>query len=228
VVVTVMVVFSLSLTGVLFFRDRQNAEAATGSRTNAPQDALAMATLSRVAQTLDLDASMRLAGVIGLRTIGLHDFETLVVSPLGGAVERGPQQWTLALDGGWGCLTWLQGRGALGMAVASLGVCTDNAPLLSTQGVTAAQFIHAEALVATRERAAIDAAHAARAIASTSQGAPRFSIPSLLQRFAHLHDTGFRFSATTTGITVATASSTACLQPMAFDAQVRVTVGPCA
>jgi hypothetical protein len=228
VVVTVMVAFSLSLTGFLFFRDRQNAEAATGDRTNAPHDALAMATLSRLAQTLDLDASMRLAGVVGLRTIGLHDFQTLVVNPLGGAVERGPAQWTLALDGGWGCLTWLQGRGDLGMAVASLGVCTDNAPLLTTQGVTAAQFIHAEALVATRERAAIDAAGAAAAIASTSQGgSARFSILSLFQRFAHLHDTEFRSSAAATGVTVTTASSTACLQPTTYDA-VRVTVGPCA
>jgi hypothetical protein len=229
VVVTVLVVFSLSLTGFLFFRDHQNAEAATASRSNAPQDALAMAALSRLAQTLDLDASVRVAGVVGIQAIGLHDFQKLVVGPLGGSVERGAQQWTIALDGGWGCLEWLQGRGHEGMAEASLGVCTDNAPLLSSQGVTAVQFIRAEDLVATRERAAIDAADAAAAIASTVPGYEvRFALPSLSVRFARLDDTGFRAWTTATGITVAAAASSACLQPTATEEQVRVTLGPCA
>lgn len=229
VVVTLMVVFSLSLTGFLFFRDRQNAEAATGARSNAPQDALAMATLSRLAQTLDLDASMRLAGVVGIRTFGLRDFQALVVGPLGGTLERGPGQWTLAMDGGWACLTWVQGRGDAGMAVASLGVCTDNQPLLSTPGVTPAQFIRAEARVTTRERAAIDAADTAAAIASTSDGdSPQLSIRMLSTRLSRLHDGGFRSWVTTEGISVATASSSACLQPTATGEQVRVTIGSCA
>ena len=231
VVVTVMVVFSLSLTGFLFFRDRQNAEAATAARSNAPQDALAMAALSRLAQTLDLDASMRLAGVVGLRAIGLHDFQTLVVGPLGGSVERGPEQWTLALDGGWGCLDVAAG------SLATLGMAVGLARRLHRQ--------RAAALDPGRDRRAV---HPRRGRSSRQGSAPRstpptpprrsprprraatprFSMPSLSTRFARLHDTGFRSWATAAGITVATASSSACLQPTAFGAQVRVTVGPCA
>ena len=45
ILVTLVVVFALSLTGFLAFRDRQNASAATGSRANAGQDALALASL---------------------------------------------------------------------------------------------------------------------------------------------------------------------------------------
>jgi hypothetical protein len=228
VLVTVVVVFSLSLTGFAFVRDRQNADAATGSRTNAARDALALATLYRFAQLLDLDASMRLGGVIGLQPIAQHDFQALVVGPLGGTLEIAPHQWSLALNGGWACLTWSRGHGAVGMASTALGVCTDDAPLVSTSGVTAAQFQHAEAMVARAERAAIDAADAAAAMSSTSQGYdPRFSMPALTSRFARLHGVAFRSWATPWGITVATATSAACLQPTATEAQVRVTVGPC-
>jgi hypothetical protein len=227
VLVALAVIVSLSLTSFLFLRDRQNAEAATGSRANAPQDALAVAALSRLARLLDLDASVRPAGVLGLRSIALFDFQSLVVGPLGGALDRGAGRWTLALDGGWGCLTWLQGRGDAGMAVASRGVCSDDVPLLSTQGVTPLRFSHAQAKVVAQERAAVDAVDAAAAISSTA-GGDAFSVRTLASRFAQLHAAGFRSWATTAGVTVMTTGSTACLRPTAAYARVRVSSGPCA
>jgi hypothetical protein len=228
VLVTLTVIFSLALTGFLFFRDRQNAEAATGSRVNAPQDALALATLSRLARTLDLDASMRHTGVLGLRSIALHDFQSLVVGPLGGALDRGVGQWTLALDGGWGCLRWLHGRDNAGSAIASLGVCSDDAPLFLTQSVTRAQFTRVEVLVTSRELAVVDAAKAAAAIASSPGNNLTISVRMLATYFAHLRGTGFRSWAAPTGVTVMTRASTACLQPTAQGVELRVSLGPCA
>jgi hypothetical protein len=228
VLVTIVAVFSLALTGFLFLRDRENAAAATSSRTNAPKDALAVATLGRLAQTMNVDASMRLAGVDGLRAIALADFHALVVAPLGGAIGTGPNQWTLALDGGWACLTWHQSGAEANAATVRLGECTDDAPLVSTVGVTMLQWRTAEAAMAGRERAAFDAADAAAAFSSTSVGYnPRFSLPVLSTRFAQLHDVGFRTWATLTGMTVATRDAAACLQPTATETQVRVLLGPC-
>lgn len=227
VVVSLVVVFSLSLTGFLFFRDRQNAAAATGSRTNSAQDAIALATLSVFARTIVLDASLRRAGIMGLRSIAQREFESLIVAPLGGALEFGAHQWTLAIDGGWACLTWLQGAHA-GMATTRLGVCTDNSPLVATATVTPQQFTGAEHLVARVHRAALYAAEVAAAISSTAQGYnPRFSLHALTTRFARIVHVPFRSWATTTGLTVATASSAACLQPTVTDTQVRVLLGPC-
>jgi len=227
VVVALVVAFSLSLTGFLFLRDRQNAEAATGSRTNAAQDAAALATLAIFARTINLDASLRRAGVVGLRSIAQREFESLIVAPLGGALEFGAHQWSLALDGGWACLIWLQGA-RTGMVVARLGVCTDNAPLVASPTLTPRQFTGAEQLVVREHRAALYAAEVAAAISSTAQGYnPRFSLPALTTRFARIVHVPFRSWATATGITVATASSAACLQPTVTDAQVRVLLGPC-
>lgn len=228
VLVTIVAVSSLALTGFLFFRDRENAAAATGSRTNAAQDALAVATLGRLAQAMDVDASMRLAGVDGLRAIALADVRSIVVGPLGGAVETGPNQWTLALDGGWACLTWHPGPSDAPAATVRLGVCTDDAPLVSTSSVSVAQWRGSESAMAVRERAAVDAADAAAGFSSTSVGYnPRFSLPVLSTRFAQLHDVGFRAWPTTSGMTVATRGAAACLQPTATETQVRVLLGPC-
>jgi hypothetical protein len=227
VVVTLAVVLSLSLTAFLFFRDRQNAEAAAGSRANAFQDALAMSALSRLARTLDFDVSLRLEGVLGLRSIALQDFQSLVVSPLGGALDRAVGRWTLALDGGWGCLTWLHGPSDAGMATASRGVCSDDVPLLSTRGVTPAQLIRAESQVISRERAAIDAVAAAARISSTT-GRDPFSVRTLAIRLAQLHGVSFRSWAAPTGVTISTARSTACLRPTATGARVWVSLGACA
>lgn len=227
ILVTLVVVFALSLTGFLFFRDRQNAAAATASRANAAQDALALASVQSFARAMDLDASMRRAGVVGLRAIGVRDFQSLLVAPLGGALEVGPNQWTLALNGGWACLTWLAGRADSGMATASLGECTDNAPIVSTSGVTPAQFRFAEARMAREQLAALDAAGVAAAISSTAVGPLRFTLPELATSFARLSGVPFRSWPTMTGVTVAASTSAACLQPTASDAQVRVTLGPC-
>ena len=173
VVVTVMVVFSLSLTGFLFFRDRQNAEAATGARSNAPQDALAMATLSRLAQTLDLDASdaprrgrraacHRAPRLPDARRRPARRSSSRAVASSGRSrsTAAGPASpgLRIAATRGW---RWPRSASA-----PTTRRCSRR------QGVTAAQFIRAEARVATRERAAIDAAGAAAAIASTSRQQP--------------------------------------------------------
>lgn len=228
ILVAIVVVAALSLTGFLSFRDRQNAAAATGSRANAAQDALAHAALQSFARTMDLDASLRGAGIEGLRAIGEREFQSQLVAPLGGALEVGPGQWTLALNAGWACLTWLGGASGAGMATTSLGVCNDNAPLVSTSSVTPQQFRAAESRMARQQLAAFDAADVAAAISSTAQGAaPRFSMSALTTGFSHIAGAPFRSWASSRTITVAAATSAACLRPSATSAQVRVTLGPC-
>ena len=227
-ILAVVVASALCLTAFLFVRDRQNAAAATAARTNAPQDALALAAVQSLARTLNLDVSLRHAGVDGLRAIAMRDFESLVVAPLGGSMQTAPGQWTVALNGGFACLSRVDGRGDQGMAIARLGVCTDDAPLVTTPPITAAEFRAAERAVVRDERAAVDAAYVAAAISSTAQGYdPVFSLPALDTRFARLTHVPFRSWTATTGLTVATVSSAACLVPSASDAQVRVALGSC-
>jgi len=229
VLVAVVVACALSFTGVLFARDRQNALAAAGSRANAARDALALASLGSFARLMDLDASLRRAGIVGLQAVGVHEFQSQLVGPLGGVLELGPRQWTLALNGGWACLTWLGPGAAARKATAALGVCTDNAPLVASSGVTPAQFRSAEARMSSSQVAALDAADVAAAIpSSTSRGSARFSLAALDRAFARRRGTPVHSRVTSSGISVAAARSSACVQPTATRAQVRVTLGRCA
>jgi hypothetical protein len=217
---------ALTLTGLLVARDRQNADAATGSVGNAGQDAVALATLNTLVRTLDLDAAVRLAGVQGLRAIALHDVTTLVVTPLGGTMEPAVGQWTLALGGGFACLTWHGVTAAAGAATAARGECASNPPLVATTAVSPTRFLFAERLVAQRERAAVAAATAAAGLANGGRGtAVRFSVPSLAVGLGRV--LGLSAWAMRDGVDVATATSSACLQPTVRGARVRVTEGAC-
>jgi len=223
--VAVVVAGVLTFTWVLFARDRQNALAATGSRANAGQDALALASLERLAWEMDHDASLRRAGV---QAVGVHEFQSELVAPLGGVLELGPHQWTLALNAGWACLTWLGQWPAAGMATAALGVCTDDAPLVDSPGVTPAQFRSAEAHASSSQVAVLDAAHVAAAIPSTApRGSARFSLAALERAFARRRGGHVDSWVTSSGISVAAASSSACVLPTTTHDQVRVALGRC-
>jgi hypothetical protein len=227
VVAVLVVIALLSGTAVSFFRDRMNAAAATSARSNAAQDALALAAATTLVHAFDLDASLRRAGVVGLRSIVISDFGSMVVAPLGGVIENGRHQWSLALDGGFACLTWKTGPDQ-GEVTAGRGLCSDNTPLITTPAVSARAFLRAERYVGAREQAAVEAAIAAGALASSSSGySPRFSLPVLATRFLRLAHPPFDSWATADGLNVATPRSTACLRPSASDAQVRVTLGLC-
>jgi hypothetical protein len=226
-IVALAVCASLALTSFLFVRDRQNAAAATGARSNAGKDAMALASANALVKAFGIDAALRRDGVVGLRAIVITDFETFVVAPLGGTIENGPHQWTVVLDGGFACLTWQRSPNE-GVVTARRGVCTDNIPLIASPPVAAATFERAEGAVIARERAVVDASLVAGAMASSSAGYnPRFSLPVLAARFARLVDVPFRSWSTLEGLSVATTHSSACLHPSASDAQVRVTLGAC-
>jgi hypothetical protein len=225
--VAVVAARALTFSAVLFVRDRENALAATWSRANAARDALALASLERFARAMGLDASIRRAGVVGLQAIGIREFQARLVAPLGGVLEVGPHQWTLALDAGWACQTWLGRSGVTAMATAGLGVCTDNAPLVGSSGATPAQFRSAEARASSGQLAALDAAEVAAAIPSNTTRGTRFSPAAVDLAFARRGGTHFHVGVTSSGISVVAARSSACVQPTATHAQVRVTLGRC-
>ena len=173
VLVGILAAGSLVLTGALFARDRQNAAGSTASRANAGQDALALATLHSLARSLRLDAGLRAAGASWLLAADVHVVETRIVAPLGGTLERQRHQWTLALAGGFACLTWQPGP-AWGAATTARGVCSDNTPLVLAPPVSAARFSLAVHGAARAERAAANAA--AESVLSTEPTAARGSV----------------------------------------------------
>jgi hypothetical protein len=173
----VLAVTSLALTGALFARDRQNAASASGSRANARQDDLALATLQSLSRTLRLDVALARSGLgrLGLGRLDVHAVESTVVAPLGGTLERLHGEWTLALDGGFACLTWHAGH----TTTAARGVCSDNTPLVVAPTISIGQFRAAERRAARMERVAAEAAGLVAV-----PGAPRASDPVLTAHVA--------------------------------------------
>ena len=224
--VATAVVSALALTGLLVFQDRENADAASSARANSARDAVAFESLQQVSHSIELASSLQRAGILGLERIGVRDFQSLVVSPLGGMVIATPSQWTLALGGGWACMSLAEVAGWRPPSVTR-GVCS-GAPIVRTPSVSAAALDGAIQRVERKQRAALDAALVAAAISSTSQGHdPRFSLRSLADHFRRLDHVDFRAQVMPSGVTVTSKTSVACVRPTSTAQFVRIVLGPC-
>jgi hypothetical protein len=227
VLVATALVSALALTGLLAFQDRENADAASPARANTARDAIAYESLQQVSRSTALASSLQRVGILGLQSIGIRDFQSVVVSQLGGTIAATPDQWTLALGGGWACLSWPQGSSWRAPSV-SRGVCS-GAPIVRTPSVSAAALARAVQCTERQQRAALDAAFVAVAISSPAQGFdPRFSMTSLAGHFDRLGHVGFRATVTSSGVTVMSKTSEACLTPTPSAQLVRIVLGPCA
>ncbi len=209
----------VGLTAVLVVQDRSNTNAADSSRANAARDAAAVQGLKQVGRTIAYANVMASQGVVGLRTIGLDTTLDDLVSPLGGTLTLATGGWTLALGGGWACMTWMRHGGVREWRVRR-GICP-GAPIDATQPVAPSALRAALRRTEALERAALVAAFAAAA----SPGARR-SVTELLAAFrGHASDLPFRWSATPVGISVITDASVACLRPLHH--KVAVSLGAC-
>jgi hypothetical protein len=225
VLVAIALASALALTGLLVFQDRLNASAASSSRANAARDAVAYESLQQVARSIDLADTMQRSGVVGLLQITTRGYES-VVSRLGGAIIPSTGQWTLALDGGWACMSWPVGSTWRAPSVAR-GICSGD-PIVRTPLVTSDAIAHAELRALRQQRAAIDGAFVAATIASPSSSVDaRYSIASLAVDFHRLGHVGFRDEVTVHGVTVLSKTSEACLSPTSRATLVRVMLGPC-
>jgi hypothetical protein len=224
--VATAVVSALALTGMLVFQDRENADAASSARANTARDAVAFESLQQVSGSIVLASSLRRAGILGLQRIGVRDFQSLVVGPLGGIVVATPSQWTLALGGGWACMSLAQVKGWRPPSVTR-GVCS-GAPIVRTPSVSAAALDGAVQHIERQQRAALDAALVAAAIPSTSRGSDaRFSLRSLADHFRRLDHVDFRAQVMPSGVTVTSKTSVACVRPTSTAQSVRIVLGPC-
>jgi len=227
VAAVVLVAAGLVLTGILVFRDRQNAAAASSSPANAARDAVALLSLERVSNALTLANHLERARVFGLRQILLSDFRHALVGSLGGTLSTSGNQWTLALGGGWACLTWLHVDGQGFESHVTRGVC-QSAQIQDTSAVPNDTFVLAATHETRLERAAVDAALVSASMASTAQGySPSFSLAALANRFARLDDAGINTVATPIGVTVVTSGSAACMVPAPSQTSAWVLSGPC-
>jgi hypothetical protein len=225
ILVAIALVSALALTGLLVFQDRQNADAASSARVNAARDAVAYESLEQVSRSIDLANTLQRSGVVGLLAITTTDFQS-VVSRLGGAILSTPGQWTVALGGGWACMSWPPASTWSAPSVAR-GVC-GGVPIVRTQSVSAAALERALLGTQRQQRAAVDGAFVTATSDSTSSSTTlRYSIGSLAADFHRLGHVGFRVEVTEAGVTVLSQTSEACLAPTSSALLVRVALGPC-
>lgn len=218
---------ALALTGALFVRDRENAAAASSSRANTVRDKIAYASLARLSSSMLLGDSLSRSGVLGLRQFDARDLRQNVVAPLGGTLTTSPGGWTLALGGGWSCLTWIHVEVHWIVPDVSRGVC-GQAPIQVTPIVSPTVYALAIRRDERAQRAAMDAAYVVAAFASTAQGySPRFSLAALADRFERLGHVDFRSAITPVGVTVIADGSSACLAPTPSQQFARILPGRC-
>lgn len=223
--VAIGLVSALALTGLLAFQDHENADAASPARANATRDAIAYDSLQQISRSIELAGALQRLGVLGLERIGIRDFQSVVVSRLGGTIVTTPGQWTLALGGGWACLSWP--KTSWREPSVSRGVCS-GAPIVRTPSVSAAALARVVQCTERRQRAALDAALVAATISTTAKGfAPRFSATSLAVHVDRLGHVDFRVEVTPDGVTFMSKTSAACLRTTSTAQLVRVVLGPC-
>jgi hypothetical protein len=222
----IVIVAALSLTGYLFVRDRANDAAASSSRANAARDELAVKSLGLLSASLQLANTMERQGIYGLRDLGLHDYLVNIIEPLGGSLITQHNQWTLALGGGWACLTWERNPGGWTWTKVTRGVC-GGAPIEATSAVSEGRVLIAIARTSKVEDAAVAAATAIDDAAPGTRGAPMFTIGIIAREFKVLASQPFRWSASPEGVTVVLHNSEACLMPTISHNAVDVVPGPC-
>jgi hypothetical protein len=224
--VAVVAVVALSLTGWLYAQDRANDAAASSSRVNAQRDKVAVKSLDLMASALQLANSMQRQGIYGLRDLGLHDYLTNVITPLDGSLVTARNGWTLALDGGWACLTWETNPGGSTWTAVTRGICA-GAPIEATPTVSEARVLVAVARTSKVEGAAVVAATAIGDAAPGIHGEPMFTIGTIAREFKLLNSQPFRWSESPEGVTVVLHTSEACLMPTVSHQAVEVIPGPC-
>lgn len=209
----------VALTAVLVVQDRSNSSAASSSKANAARDAYAVESLREVAKSMEYASLMASFGVVGLRDLSLNTYLDNAVSPLGGTLTLATGGWTLALGGGWACLTWTREATARTWHVHR-GICP-GAPIDATPAVTVGQV-----RAALRRTSALE--HAADVASFAAAASPRThaSLEELLKVFrGHNGDLPFRWNATAVGVSVVTDASAACLRTVHHE--VAVSLGAC-
>lgn len=227
VVAGLVAVLALGLTSALMIVNHENALAASAAAANAQRDALAVVSLNHVSQSIVLADDFEHVGVYGYRAIDVRSFRSLVVAPLGATLVSHDGTWSLALDGGWACMR-LEAHGQpLSHPTITRGVC-GGAPIDATPTVSLASVTKALARADGAQRAALDAAYASALFASTAEGyEPRFSIEALRDRFNRLSGSAFHADVTSSGVTITTPSSVACVRPVNKQQAVDILDGSC-
>jgi hypothetical protein len=224
--VAMIAIVAISLTGWLFVKDRATDAAASSSRANAKRDELAVKSLNLIATSLELANAMERQGIYGLRDLGLRDYLADVITPLGGTLITAHNAWTLALGGGWACLTWEHNPGGATWSTVTRGVCAGTA-IEATPRVSKGRVFLALARTSKAEDAAVVAATAIGNAAPGVRGAPMFTIGTISREFKLLSTHPFLWSASPEGVTVVLHTSEACLMPTVSHQAVEVIPGPC-
>lgn len=226
VAVALVAVVALSLAGWLFVKDHANDAAASASPANAARDRLAVRSLNFMASSLQLANTMQRQGIYGLRNLGLTYYLKDVISPLGGSLVTAQDQWTLALGGGWACLTWEHDPGGWTWTKVTRGVCP-GAPIEASPTVSKTRAFLALAKTSRDNDAAVVAATAIGDAAQGVRGQPLFTIGSISKELKLLTSQRVRWTASPLGVTVVLHTSEACLMPTVSHAAVEVIPGPC-
>lgn len=220
-------VCALALTGALFNLDRENVADASSSPANAARDSMARTALSILAVSYTRADQFHREGVLGLRQVATHELRALVVNPLGGTFYASPTSWTLALNGGWACLSLLRTERRLFVPEVSRGVCGDTV-IQATPSVSTLEFRRAMRQALLAQRASLDAAVVSAALSSTSTSAsPDFTPMALAGAFGRVTHSSFTSAVTIDGIVVRDGASSACVQPTATQDRVVIESGEC-
>lgn len=223
VAVALIAAAALVLTGWLFLKDRATDAAASPSPANATRDQLAVRSLNMLASSLLLADSMQRQGIYGLRDLGLNDYLTNVITPLGGSLITARDSWTLALGGGWACLTWEHDPGGWTWTKVTRGVC-NGAAIEASPTVSKARAFLAIARTSKDDNAAVVAATAIGNAAPGVRRQPLFTIGTIARE---LRTERVPWTASPEGVTVVLHTSEACLMPTVSHNAVEVIPGPC-
>lgn len=217
------VVAAIVLTSWLVIRDRDNAAAASSSSANTARDELAVKSLRLMAGSLDLGETMQHRGVFGLGGIGLHASMKNIVRPFGGTLTKSQSGWTLALGGGWACLSWVRAQNGWDWTRVARGICP-SAPINATPVVSSAQVLVAIAYASRVQRAAVAAAFATETMGPSDGTLTVQSIENGLRARKSLP---FQWAATPYGLSVMVSQSSACFEPTTTQEPVLVRLGAC-
>lgn len=226
IAVAVVAAAALSLSGWLFVKDHAIDAAASSSPANATRDELAVRSLTFMASSLQLADTMQRQGIYGLRSLGLNNYLSHVITPLGGSLVTARNNWTLALSGGWACLTFIHDPGGWTFTKVTRGVCL-GAPIEASPIVSKERAFLAIARISKEDDAAVVAATAIGDAAQGVRGQPLFTIGTISREFKLLSTQRFQWTASPLGVTVVLHTSEACLMPTVSHAAVEVLPGPC-
>jgi hypothetical protein len=211
------------LTSWLVVRDRTNAAEASSSPANAARDELAVKSMRLMAGSLDLGETMQHRGVFGFGGIGVHDSLKNIIEPFGGTLTRSRVGWTLALGGGWACLSWVRAPNGWDWTRVTRGICS-SAPINATPEVSSAEVLLAIAHASQVQGAAVAAAFATEGVAPTDA---TLTVQTIETGFRQIKTLPFHWAATPFGLSVMVRQSSACFEPTTTQEAVLVRLGAC-